>query len=133
MNNTFYIQYSLSVTSCFETVKQNIGFEVLTTVVMKSTIFWDITPCSPLKVNRRFGGTYHLHLQGRRISRARNQRENKWQAEDFQLTTRCCIPEDSTLRLNKFNKCTRIFTLCLHFDNLFSDSQGVICGQTWGS
>jgi hypothetical protein len=24
---------------------------------MKSTIFWDITPCSPLKVNRRFGGT----------------------------------------------------------------------------
>jgi hypothetical protein len=24
---------------------------------MKSSIFWDITPCSPLKVNRRFGGT----------------------------------------------------------------------------
>jgi hypothetical protein len=30
-------------------------FEVLAAVVMKSTIFWDITPCSPLKVNRRFG------------------------------------------------------------------------------
>jgi hypothetical protein len=30
---------------------------------MKNTIFWDITPCSPLKVNRRFGGTYHLHLK----------------------------------------------------------------------
>jgi hypothetical protein len=28
-----------------------------------STIFWDITPCSQLKVNRRFGGIYHLHLQ----------------------------------------------------------------------
>jgi hypothetical protein len=27
---------------------------------MKSTIFWDITPCSSLKVNRRFGGTYCL-------------------------------------------------------------------------
>jgi hypothetical protein len=26
---------------------------------MKSTYFWDITPCSPLRVNRRFGGTYH--------------------------------------------------------------------------
>jgi hypothetical protein len=39
---------------------------------VKSTIFWDITPCSSLKVNRRFGGTYHLHLQGR-ISRARYQ------------------------------------------------------------
>jgi hypothetical protein len=23
---------------------------------MKSSIFWDIPPCSPLKVNRRFGG-----------------------------------------------------------------------------
>jgi hypothetical protein len=36
----------------------------------KSTIFWDITPCSPLKVNRRFGEIYCLDLQGRRISRA---------------------------------------------------------------
>jgi hypothetical protein len=31
---------------------------------MKSTILSDITTCSPLSVNRRFGGTYHLHLQG---------------------------------------------------------------------
>jgi hypothetical protein len=30
---------------------------------MKSTIVWDITPCSPLSVNGRFGGTYCLHLQ----------------------------------------------------------------------
>jgi hypothetical protein len=29
---------------------------------MKSTIFWDIKPCSPLRVNRRFGGTYRLHM-----------------------------------------------------------------------
>jgi hypothetical protein len=42
------------------------GFEVLTAVVMKSIIFWDITPCSPLSFNRRFGGTYRLYLQGRR-------------------------------------------------------------------
>jgi hypothetical protein len=48
---------------------------------MKSYLFWDITPCSPLKVNRRFGGTYRLHLQGRGMSRARNQRESRWQAE----------------------------------------------------
>jgi hypothetical protein len=34
------------------------GFEVLTAVV----IFWDITPCSMVKVNRRFGGTYRLHV-----------------------------------------------------------------------
>jgi hypothetical protein len=43
-----------------------IPFKVFTAVVMKSTIFWDITPCSLLSVNRRFGGTYRLHLQGRR-------------------------------------------------------------------
>jgi hypothetical protein len=48
-----------------------VGFEVLTAVVIKSTIFWDITPCSPLGVNRRFGGTSRLHLQHRRTSRAR--------------------------------------------------------------
>jgi hypothetical protein len=28
-----------------------IGFEALTAVVMKSSIFWDITPCSQFKVN----------------------------------------------------------------------------------
>jgi hypothetical protein len=38
------------------------GFEVLTAVVVKSTIFWDIMLCIPLSVNRRFGGTYRLHL-----------------------------------------------------------------------
>jgi hypothetical protein len=38
------------------------GFEVLTPLVMKSTVFWDITPCCPLKVNQHFGGKYHLHL-----------------------------------------------------------------------
>jgi hypothetical protein len=43
-----------------------VGFEIFTAVVLKSTIFWDMTLCSPLSFNRRFGGTYRLHLQGRR-------------------------------------------------------------------
>jgi hypothetical protein len=38
-----------------------------------SFVFWDITPCVPLKVNKRFGRTCHLHLQGRRISRNKKQ------------------------------------------------------------
>jgi hypothetical protein len=46
-----------------------LGLEVLTAVVMKSIAFWDITLCIPLKVNRRFGGTYRFHLQIR-INRA---------------------------------------------------------------
>jgi hypothetical protein len=37
-----------------------IGFDALTAVLMKNNIFCDITPCSPLKVNRCFGGTYRL-------------------------------------------------------------------------
>jgi hypothetical protein len=43
-----------------------VGFEVFTAVVMKSIIFWDVTPCSLLRCNRRFGETYRLYLQGRR-------------------------------------------------------------------
>jgi hypothetical protein len=61
----------------------SVGSEVLTAVAMKTTIFWPITPCSPLKVSRRFRGTYRLHLQGQRISRARNQRESRRQAAVF--------------------------------------------------
>jgi hypothetical protein len=41
-----------------------VGSEVLTAGV----ILWDIKPCSLLKVNRRFGGTYRLHIQGQKIS-----------------------------------------------------------------
>jgi hypothetical protein len=55
------------------------GFEVLTAVVMKNSIFWNITLFSPLKVYRRFGGTYRLHLKGQRMSQARNKRESSWQ------------------------------------------------------
>jgi hypothetical protein len=40
---------------------------------MKKAVFWDMAACRYC-VNRYFGGTYRLHLQGRRKS-ARNQRE----------------------------------------------------------
>jgi hypothetical protein len=53
---------------------------------MKSTVFWDITPCSPLKVNRRFGGTFRLNLQGR-ISRAKYQRKSTLLATCFSLVS----------------------------------------------
>jgi hypothetical protein len=44
-------------------------------LMLENSVFRDITPCSPLKGNRRFAGTYCLHLQGRRTSQARNQLE----------------------------------------------------------
>jgi hypothetical protein len=33
-----------------------VGCEVLTALIMKSSVFWDIMPCTPLKVNWLFGG-----------------------------------------------------------------------------
>lgn len=46
------------------------AFVVLIVVSMKSTIFWDATPCSSIDVHRRFGGTPCLHLQGERVCQA---------------------------------------------------------------
>jgi hypothetical protein len=48
---------------------------VLTAVVMKNSIFSELTPCSQLKVNRHFVGTFLLKLQGRTISQARSHHE----------------------------------------------------------
>jgi hypothetical protein len=36
-------------------------------LIIKSFGFWDITLYSPLKITRRFGGAYWLHLHGWRI------------------------------------------------------------------
>jgi hypothetical protein len=54
---------------------QNVEFEVFRAAVMKSTR--DITTCSPLKVNRRFGGTSVFS----------------------ERTTLLYIPEDSTVQM----------------------------------
>jgi hypothetical protein len=53
-------------------------------IMMKSTIFWDIMLYSSLSVNWRFRGTYHLqHVAGGKL--------------ETQCTARCYIPEDGTL------------------------------------
>jgi hypothetical protein len=52
-----------------------VGFQGLTTVAVKNYIFWNITLCSPVRINRRFGGTYRLHLQSRRINQTGFQHE----------------------------------------------------------
>jgi hypothetical protein len=46
------------------TVKMQNNF--ITILKLKNAIFWDVAPCSSC-VNRRFGGMYRLHLQGRKI------------------------------------------------------------------
>jgi hypothetical protein len=77
--------------------------------ILKIATFWDITPCSPLKVNRRFEGTYRLQLQGRKISRAKHKLETggriwRWKRYippkhrlTFNGTTQRYSPEDRTL------------------------------------
>jgi hypothetical protein len=45
---------------------------------VKISVFCDVTTCSQLKVNLRFGGTCHLHLQDLKMGRTRHQREPGW-------------------------------------------------------
>jgi hypothetical protein len=47
----------------------------LTSLFMKSSAFWDITPCSPMKSNRHFGETSRLNLQSRKIRQAKIEHE----------------------------------------------------------
>jgi hypothetical protein len=61
--------------------RERSGSEVLTAVIMNSSVFWDITPCISLKVNQRFGEKWCLYRHGRRISQVRNWRENRWKVE----------------------------------------------------
>jgi hypothetical protein len=53
-----------------------VRFEVITVVTMKNAVFWDVAPCRSC-VNRRFGGTYRLHLQSRKI-RKRGTSVSRW-------------------------------------------------------
>jgi hypothetical protein len=47
---------------------------------MKNVVFWDLTPCGSCN-SRRFGGTYHLHHQGDKNSRARNSVSSNQQSK----------------------------------------------------
>jgi hypothetical protein len=83
-------------------------------VVMKTSNFIDITPCSPVKVYQRYEGTCHLHLQVLRMRQARNQHEADSKqslpedggcvflrnvAVHFQLTVQGYIAEDHSLNM----------------------------------
>jgi hypothetical protein len=71
---------------------------------MKSIIIWDMTPCSLSSFNRRFGGTYRLHLQGRRNKFSRNQQASRWH-----------IPEDDTVHNHRFENLKSYFYLCSYW------------------
>jgi hypothetical protein len=60
-------------------VTNDVGLEVLSAVIIKTSIFWNITSCSPLRVNRRLGGIYRIHLRGRKTRQTQKPRERMWQ------------------------------------------------------
>jgi hypothetical protein len=76
------------LTKICEIMFKPVGFEILTAVIMKNSVFWNITPCSPLKVNRRFGGTCRLSIQCLKIIQARNRRKRRWKASTILLKHR---------------------------------------------
>jgi hypothetical protein len=72
-----------------------------------SLVFWNISPCSHVEVDRRFRGAYCLHHQGDSvivlIMEAVRTSET---SVNFNLNTRRYIPEDSKLRSEvQFQKC----------------------------
>jgi hypothetical protein len=42
------------------------GFDVVTGMTVKITIFWDVSARSLIEMYRHFGATYRFYLQGRR-------------------------------------------------------------------
>jgi hypothetical protein len=101
----------------------NVGFELLTAMIMKTSVFWYYTalyrrrqtgsksiicmffklkimifwvikPCSSVEVNRHFGATYHLHLHDRIASEATNQQDvSSKQREPLLENQVWCRPE----------------------------------------
>jgi hypothetical protein len=70
-------------------------FEVSTAVTMKHTVFWHMALCGSC-MNRRFGGTYRLHLQGRKIHERRTS-VSRW--------LQCALDTLNKSRFNDSNIC----------------------------
>jgi hypothetical protein len=71
-------------------------------------------PCSPSSFNRRFGGTYRLHLQGRRNKISKNQQASSSKTSvETQQTTWRHIPEDDTLHNHRCENLTSYIKVLL--------------------
>jgi hypothetical protein len=70
---------------------------------MKNAVFWDVAPCRSCGLNRRFGGRYRFHLQGRKISergfstlKMEGIRSSEMSVQSTR-STQCHIPEEGIL------------------------------------
>jgi hypothetical protein len=67
---------------------------------VKNVVFWDVALCRSC-VNRRFGGTYRLHIQGRKI-RERGTSVSRWLQEP-------CYTEFEQTRLSSVSVAYSLF------------------------
>jgi hypothetical protein len=67
---------------------------------MMFNVFWDVTPCSHVEVDRRLRDAYCLHHHGGEalIMEALHTSET---SDNFNVSTRRNIPEDSKLEYRK--------------------------------
>jgi hypothetical protein len=87
------------------------GYEYLTLVTMRSTILREVTSCSSV-FNRRYGGTYFLHLHGGRISQLSYHKE----LQDYTML----LSEDC--RCSSHQICAfMVYTVTIHPTHLFMD------------
>jgi hypothetical protein len=70
------------------------------TIQTKNAVFWDVPPCRSC-VNRRFGGTYRLHLQGSKIREPETSVSRQQQTSVHTRSTRRHIPEDGILHTHR--------------------------------
>jgi hypothetical protein len=96
---------------------------------MMNAVFWDVAPCRSC-ANRRFLGTYRLHLQGRKISVSRllqtashnESGPNHHQEIFMKCTTRIeCGSVLVVININ-FKLYNNIFTYSCFLNNAFSCS-----------
>lgn len=82
-------------------MKHVAGLKVLTTVVMKSTVFLNIMLfCCPFKVIWHFGGTSHHHLLDWRLNWARN-----WEHDPTKWLTSNSLCSVISQKIQLFMKC----------------------------
>jgi hypothetical protein len=72
-----------------ESTLSSVRFEAFAAVTMKNVVFWDVALCRTW-VNRRFGGTYCLHLQGG-IIREQWTSVNSWLQTEPLIGATSCI------------------------------------------
>jgi hypothetical protein len=99
-----YCQNNLITLSCSYTWEQVFApTKVQAWLYFKNAVFWAVTTCRSC-VNRRFGGMYHLHFQGRKF-RERITSASRWlQTEPPVKNTQLCVQSAAF--------CSRWFLAC---------------------